>query len=264
MIEGTFAGRAIGTGGYVWIDNLLYAEVTAYQSFDPGTLTSLGLDPGDGTPRFEAVAPYWRVGLEKTWNTNSLMIGTFGMIADLQPTVGGGVPMGDLLAFPGFTDPFRDIGVDAQYQYIGDVHALTFRLSQIWERQRLNGEFSAGASSNHTDELDSFKVSASYIYNHTISLTGEYFNTSGTSDVLLYTGAGFTTGSPNSDGWEFDLAYLPFSYGGPKIWPWLNARFGIEYTLYNRFDGSVHNIDQTPGRSAKDNNTTFVYSWIAF
>ena len=57
MIEGTFAGRAGGTGGYVWINNLIYAEFTAYQSFDPGTLTSLGLDPGDGTPRFMGPRP---------------------------------------------------------------------------------------------------------------------------------------------------------------------------------------------------------------
>ena len=82
--------------------------------------------------------------------------------------------------------------------------------------------------------------------------------------MLLFTGAGFTTGSPNSDGWTFDLAYLPFSYGGPRIWPWLNARIGRTYTHYNRFDGSVNNVDQTPGRTAQDNDTTFVYTWVAF
>ena len=92
MIEGTFAGRAGGVGAYVWINNMIYAEFTAYQSFDPGTLTSLGLDPGDGTPRFDGTAPYWRLALEKTWDKNSFMLGTFGMFADLQPTVGGGGP----------------------------------------------------------------------------------------------------------------------------------------------------------------------------
>jgi hypothetical protein len=260
MIEGTFAGRAGGTGGYVWINNMIYAEFTAYGSFDPGILKTLGYDPGDGTPRFDGVAPYWRVALEKTWNKNSFMVGTFGMFADLQPTVGGGSTM---LAFP-VTDPFTDVGVDTEYQYIGEVHAFTLRASQIWERQKLNGEFGAMASSNQTDELNSFKASASYIYDRIISLTAGYFNTWGTSDVLLYTGAGFTTGSPNSDGWNFDLAYLPFSKGGPKIWPWLNARIGITYTHYNRFDGSVNNVDQTLGRTAQDNDTTFAYAWIAF
>jgi hypothetical protein len=262
MLQGTFSGRVGGTGGYVWINNLIYAEFTAYQSFDPGTLTSLGLDPGNGAPRIDGAAPYWRVALEKTWDKNSFMVGTFGMFANLEPTVGGGVPMGDALAFPGITDAFTDVGVDTEYQYIGDVHAFTLRAGYIWERQRLNGEFGAGASSNLTDFLNNFKVSASYIYNHTITLTGGYFNTWGTTDVLL--NSGFTTGSPNSSGWTFDLAYLPFSFGGPRIWPWLNARIGIEYTHYNRFDGSVNNVDFTPGLKAADNDTTFLYTWIVF
>jgi hypothetical protein len=272
MLQGTFAGRVGGVGGYVWINNMIYAEFNAYQSFDPGTLTSLGLDPGDGSPRIDGAAPYWRVALEKTWDKNSFMVGTFGMFANLEPTVGGGVPMGDALAFPGITDPFTDVGVDTEYQYIGDVHAFTLRSSYIWERQKLNGEFGTAASSNLIDTLNSFNISASYIYNHTISLTGGYFNTWGTSDVLLYTGAGFTTGSPNSSGWIFDLAYLPFSYGGPRIWPWLNARIGITYTHYNRFDGSLNNVDNPPtippsppnGRTAQDNDTTFVYTWFVF
>jgi len=262
MLQGTFGGRVGGAGGYVWINNMIYAEFTAYQSFDPGTLTSLGLDPGDGTPRIDGAAPYWRVALEKTWDKNSWMVGTFGMFANLEPTVGGGVPMGDALAFPGITDPFTDVGVDTEYQYIGDVHDFSLKASYIWERQKLEGEFGAGASSNLTDFLNNFNISANYVYNHTISLTGAYFNTWGTRDVLF--NSGFTTGSPNSSGWIFDLAYLPFSYGGPAIWPWLNARIGILYTHYNRFDGSVNNVDFTPGRTAQDNDTTFVYSWVAF
>jgi len=170
--------------------------------------------------------------------------------------------MGDALAFPGITDPFTDVGVDTEYQYIGDVHDFSLKASYIWERQKLEGEFGAGASSNLTDFLNNFDISANYVYNHTISLTGAYFNTWGTRDVLF--NSGFTTGSPNSSGWIFDLAYLPFSYGGPAIWPWLNARIGILYTHYNRFDGSVNNVDFTPGRTAQDNDTTFVYTWVAF
>jgi len=264
MIQGTFAGRVGGVGGYVWINNMVYAEITAYGSFDPGILASLGYDPGDGSPRFAGAAPYWRLGLEKTWDKNSLMVGTFGMFANVQPTVGGDVPGANQLAFPGITDLFTDVGVDTEYQYIGDVHAFTLRASYIWENQKLNGEFGAGVSSNPTDDLNSFNISASYIYNHTISLTGGYFNTWGTSDVLLYTGAGFTTGSPNSSGETVDLAFLPFSYGGPRIWPWLNARIGILYTHYNQFDGSVINVDMTPGLKASDNDSIFAYSWVAF
>jgi hypothetical protein len=55
----------------------------------------------------------------------------------------------------------------------------------------------------------------------------------GTADATLY---GTFTGSPNSAGWITEIAYLPFSYGGPSFWPWLNMRIGLQYTLWNKFE----------------------------
>jgi hypothetical protein len=79
---------------------------------------------------------------------------------------------------------------------------------------------------------------------------------------LLY--ATSTTGSPNSSGWVFDLAYLPFSKGGPELWPWFNGRIGITYTHYDKFDGSTNNVDMIPGLKASGNDTVFLYTWFAF
>jgi hypothetical protein len=261
MLQGTWAGRVGGTGAYVWINNMVYAEFTAYGALDPRTLTTLGADPTGG-PRFDGAAPYWRLAIEKTWDKNSLMVGTFGMFANVTPV--GANPSGNLsaLSFPGFKDPFTDIGVDAQYQYIGDTHIFTVRASYIWERQKLNGEFANGASSNLVDNLNAFNASASYIYDRTISFTTGYFATWGSSDPLLY--ANSTTGSPNSSGWTFDLAYLPFSKGGPDLWPWFNGRIGITYTHYDKFDGSTNNVDMIPGLKASGNDTVFLYTWFAF
>ena len=282
MIQGTWAGRVAGAGAYVWIDNIFYAEFTAYGALDPRTLTTLGVDPTDGTPRFAGAAPYWRFAAEKTWDKNSLMFGTFGMYADVQPT--GGNPNGipSALTYPSnIVDPFLDIGVDAQYQFIGDINIFTVRAAYIWEHQRLTGQSnpnlaanSAAANgmtfANPNDELNNLNISASYIYDRTFSFTAQYFATWGTSDALMYSsipGLGngtFTTGSPNSSGLTFDLAYLPFSYGGPPIWPWLNARIGIEYTHYIKFDGSTNNVDEIPGLKASGNDTVFLYTWFAF
>jgi hypothetical protein len=261
MLQGTWAGRVGGTGAYVWINNMVYAEITAYGALDPRTLTTLGVDPTGG-PRFDGAAPYWRLAIEKTWDKNSLMVGTFGMFANVTPV--GANPSGNLSAssFPGFRDPFTDIGADAQYQYIGDTHIFTVRASYIWERQKLNGEFANGASSNLVDTLNAFNASASYIYDRTISFTAGYFSTWGTTDPLLY--ATSTTGSPNSNGWTFDLAYLPFSKGGPDLWPWFNGRIGITYTHYDKFDGSTNNVDMIPGLKASGNDTLFLYTWFAF
>ncbi len=267
MIQGTWAGRVGSAGAYVWIDNMVYAEISAYGALDARTLTTLGVDPTGG-PRFDGAAPYWRLAVEKTWDKNSLMFGTFGMYANVQPV--GGNPNGNLssLTYPsGIFDPFLDIGMDAQYQYIGDIHVFTVRASYIWEHQRLTGEsnpFLNGGMpvANPTDELYAFHASASYIYDRTISLTAGYFATWGTSDPLLYTNS--ATGSPNSSGWVFDLAYLPFSYGGPDLWPWFNGRIGITYTHYDKFDGATNNVDLVPGLKASGNDTFFLYTWLAF
>jgi hypothetical protein len=39
------------------------------------------------------------------------------------------------------------------------------------------------------------------------------------------------------------------------VWPWFNARIGLQYTWYNEFDGT------RAGASA--NNTLFLYAWFA-
>jgi hypothetical protein len=74
---------------------------------------------------------------------------------------------------------------------------------------------------------------------------------------------GTPTGGPNTIGWIAELAYLPFSHGGPKFWPWLNFRVGLQYIHWNKFNGASTNIDGM-GRSAHDNNTLFLYVWTAF
>ena len=82
----------------------------------------------------------------------------------------------------------------------------------------------------------------------------------GTADAAPY---GTFTGSPNSAGWIFELAYLPFSHGGPLFWPWLNFRIGLQYTPWTKFDRATTNIDGM-GRSASNNNTFFAYIWTMF
>jgi hypothetical protein len=172
MIEGTFAGRAAGAGAYVWVNRSLYVEMSAYGSFDAKTLTTIGQDPAGG-PRIEGLAPYWRLAYERNWDQNSLMFGTFGMIANVTP-IGAGSTGNDAL-YPGKTDRYTDIGVDTQYQYIGDTHAVTVRASYIWENQKLDATFPGAGSDKGSESLRSFRASASYIYNRTVSLTGGYF-----------------------------------------------------------------------------------------
>ena len=84
----------------------------------------------------------------------------------------------------------------------------------------------------------------------------------GSGDPLLY-GPISAVNSPNSNGWSLELNYIPFNYGGPDFWPWLNVKFGLQYVHYNKFDGATSNYDGA-GRNAGDNNTIFAYAWFAF
>ncbi len=250
-IEGALGGRVVGTGVYTFWNDMLYLEGSAYQNLSKQTLEALG-EPGIGDLSIDGAAPYWRAALELNIGEHSFEIGTFGLSVSELP--------GRILGFG--SDQILDIGFDAQYQYIGDPHIITAKITHISEKQHLNSSFAQGISSNNYDTLESFKASLSYVYDHTISLTAGYFSVYGSADSLLY-GANSLAINPNGEGLIFDAAYLPFSKGGPALWPWANARIGVSYTHYLKLFGGVNNFDGA-SHNASQNNTLFAYIWTAF
>lgn len=255
MIEGTFEGRVAGAGAYIFANDMFYLEGTAYGTLGTDDLQALGLDPTDPQSRFDGLAPYWRAAIEKDWSDYAFEIGTFGMYANVAPLGNQSAP----------TDQVTDVGFDTQVQYIHDVHALTARFSYIFQHQKNDGSQLLGLASNSTDDLESLKVSGEYVYNHILSFNVGYFNINGDADALLFDESlsPSAPGSPNSSGWVFDVALLPWSNGGPKWWPWFNSRIGVSYTHYNEFNGASSNYNGD-FRNASDNDTTYVYAWTAF
>jgi hypothetical protein len=251
MIFGKWGGQVASVGGYLWIDRSLYLEFSAYGDLPARLQTDLA-GTAVGNDRFANAAPYWRLAYERTWDKNSLMFGTFGMFADIQPTAGGTVP-----AASG-SDPTLDIGLDTQYQWISDMHAITVKGSYVWERRRNNLSVPNLLADNAVDELNQINISGAYVYDRTYSFSAGYFNTWGNADATLY---GTTNGSPNSNGWTADVAYLPFSKGGPDLWPWFNARIGVLYTHFDRLDGAGNSI---PGAKASNNDSVLLYTWLNF
>ncbi len=61
--------------------------------------------------------------------------------------------------------------------------------------------------------------------------------------------------TPNSSGWMAELDYIPFGASKAPGWPWFNAKLGLQYIFYNKFNGT------TVG--AHDNNTLFLHAWFA-
>jgi hypothetical protein len=252
LIDGGFGQQVLGLGAYAWWNHMVYAEISGYRTLSLSTERALGI-PSTGTSDFDGIAPYWRLAVEPTWGPHSLEVGTFGMYAEVHPgrvTTSG-------------TDKFTDIGFDAQYQYNDNPHNVGVQLSYIHENQDLHATFGMGNSSNPHDHLDTFRAKASYFYDHVYGANVSYFNISGSTDLGLNAGLPSNNGSPNSDGWIFELNYIPFSNGGPSWWPWLNVRFGAQYTLFTHFNGGSKNFDGA-GTAAGHNNTFYLYSLLAF
>ncbi len=260
LIE-SVGGIVAGGGAYVFANNMFYAAVSAYDTLDKGALQALG----EGPPSigFDGAAPYWRLAIEKTWDVYSVMFGTFGMNANVIPDV--------TMVSP--ADKITDVGWDAQFQYLSDVHFLTARISYIYEWEKLDGSVFNGAAANPKNHLAEFNASVTYAYDARYSVTLGYFNTAGStnsgfdSDGNPFSYFGTDNGSPNTRGEVIDIGYSPWSRGGPAFWPWLNTRLGVQYWHYDKLNGAstdyVQNADGT-FRNARDDNTVLLYAWTAF
>lgn len=234
LIE-SLGGSVGGLGGYLFWDDLIYAELAAYRTAPQG---------GPASSDIQGYAPYYRVALTKDFDTSSIEGGIFGLRADTYPD---GAPVNNP-ADP--MDSVSDFGVDLQYQYIGKEHSLTLKGSCIWEDQTwayTNGI--SGGTTNPTDTFRSLKADLTYYYDGCIGATLGFFNTSGSNDPLLY--SAMASNIPDSQGWIFEVNYLP----------WENTKFTFQYTLYDEFDGGTTDYDGA-GRNASDNNTAMVMAWL--
>ncbi len=61
--------------------------------------------------------------------------------------------------------------------------------------------------------------------------------------------------SPATNGWIGEIAYIPFISSFSPAWPWLNTRIGLQYTWYEKANGT--------SVGASSNNTLFAYIWLA-
>jgi hypothetical protein len=137
------------------------------------------------------------------------------------------------------------MGFDAQYQFIGDDNIVSAQFRYIYEKQSLN----ATLPSDPDNHLQSVRLGASYFYQRQLGGSIGYASTTGNSNAALYA----PTGSPNTTAWAFEVDYLP----------WQNVKLALQYTLYTKFNGASSNYDGN-GRNASDNNTLYIFAWIAF
>jgi hypothetical protein len=244
IVDGALSQQVVGLGAYSLWHQLVYTEFTAYRSAQQGVSSPLGADASNVAHN---VIPYWRLALQHQFGENYVMVGTYGLAAHLFPT-----------GVSGLTDRYVDIAGDLQFERKIKTGVFVVRSTYIHESQALDALTSAetpGAANVH-NTLKVFRANASFMPSTHANFSLGYFNTSGTSDALLYSAApvaGSANGSPSSSGGigEFDFN------------PWQNVRLGLQYVAYGKFNGASQGYDGA-GRNASDNNTLYLFTWLAF
>lgn len=244
IVYGALAGDVGGLGAYAMWDNHLYGDLTLYRSMHVGSPQP---PTGQGYAyNIHGAAPYWRFAWQQNVAKGYLEVGTFGMHVSSTP--------GTII---GPTDTYTDAGVDAQFEHpVREHDELTLHTSFVHETSDLNATFGTGGSALIPHHLNTFKVDGIYHFGSKYAAGFGGFNTSGTTDPVLFApGAvnGSATGSPDSDGYVAQFTYYPVQ----------NVMLEAQYTGYFKFNGAGTNYDAA-GRNASDNNAVYGLVFFTF
>ena len=255
-------GNLAGLSGYMFWNQTIYAELAGYgTSRGVSSFMSAGVADADKT-KLRGVNPYWRLAYNREWGAHSLMVGTSGMVSRVYDD-----PLDT--SDPGTTHRFRDLGLDAQYQYLLDPHAVTAQLAYMNNQVRYSntGIGAAPPGTNLSDTNRVLRGKLTYAYQARYGGGLGLFNLSGTNNPVYVTynpggegstpsagqPAGNRTGSPSTRGMTLEAFWTPIQF----------LRVGAQFTGYNRFNGASKNYDGY-GRNASDNNSLFLYTWLAY
>ena len=250
IINGPLAQDVAGFGGYAMWDTHFYLDAAVYRSEHVG-----GPQPNPGvgfTHNIRGVAPDWRFAWQELTGKTQYEVGTYGMHLRSTPneitaTTGASIP----------TDSYTDWGVDTQIdRTLFRTDVLSFRATYIRENNDLLSSLFQGLVSQGSHRLNTVMANAEYHLGNKYTGTLGWFNTTGTSDLLLYPSAPVTgnfNGDPRGAGLIANVSY----------WPWQNLQLAAQYTAYTRFNGAQNNYDSA-GRNASSNNTIYLDAKVIF
>jgi len=270
-----------GVTAYAYWNQTWYGEFGLYTTADGGArVFSAGIDNGDIT-HLGGTNPYWRLAYTKAWGASNLMVGAVGMLANVYD---GSTNPGD----PNAYNQIRNIGLDTQYQYILDPLTITAQAAYMEQSVYYSANTLASGAAyqfyqsdgvtpvapiSPSSTFNTFRAKLALTYKARYGGSFSYFNLTGTTNTLNQTsgyelgggvlssanGGGSTrvtgnfTGNPETSGVTFEAFYMPLQ----------NLRLGAQYTMYDKYNGSSTNYDGL-GRNASDNDTLYLYAWLAF
>lgn len=254
ILDDALGGTVYGANVYAFTEGGLYGEIGLYKSFNESALDKMNLE---ADAEVKDLATYWRAAYIKDMHNQAFSVGLIGMNAELRAVDSSGAG-----------DQFTDIGVDANYQYLGNrTNIVTFDLAYINEDQNLKATYAEGGASDKNATLKQLAATASYYYQNTYGVTARYFNTTGSADPLRYSptddlGDPIRSGKPDSTGYMLQADWTPF--GKEESWkaPYANVRVGLQYISYSKIDGASKNWDGG-GRDAADEDTVSLFLWTS-
>jgi hypothetical protein len=255
LIDGTLAQNVLGLTGYAWIGHSLYLEAGGYLTPSAGTLRWLGSDPfSPGSVR--GLAPYARASFQTKLRGGTFEFGGSALDAGLFPGRDRS---------SGLTDHYTDLGLDASWQKsLAANNTISANVRFEHERATLRASCALGlvGEGGATDcarfDLNEWRGVVRYNFDR-LGLTVSPFMISGSRNSNVFGGSG----SPNSNGIMGQVDYTFWPASNSPLGPRFNARVGVQYTVYGKFNGARHNFDGLGG-NASDNNALRVFTWIAF
>jgi hypothetical protein len=252
-------GNVAGVTAYGFWNRLIYAELGAYGTANGAfRFMSAGLSDADVT-KLKGLNPYARMAVNREWGAHSLMVGIAGMRTQIYDD-----PLNT--SDPSTTHHYRDLTLDTQYQYLLDPHSVTGQIAFTRSLHEYPGFIAnqpvfdpagnALANTNASDTTNVFRTKLTYVYQAKYGGSAGLFNLSGSTNTLNLDPtrvSGNVTGNPGTRGGTLEAFWTPLQ----------NARIGIQYTGYNRYNGASTNYDGS-GRNASDNNSLFLYLWGAY
>jgi hypothetical protein len=244
-----------GTNVYAYWNDTIYAELGTYQTGN-GVFSILtqGTDNAGMAPKLKGhLNPYWRLALNHDFGPHSAMVGLYGLNVETYQN------SPDII---GPTNRYRDVGIDAQYQYVLDPQMVSAQFSYTRENQSYDASLVGAGSGfdNSANTLDHFRLKATYVFQAKYGASLGYNSVKGSADSQLYpgdlTGAspfGFGNNTPDTRIWIPEVFWKPVQ----------NVRVGAQYYKFTQYNGASSNYDGN-GRNASDNNTLFFYVWFAY
>jgi len=254
LIDGALAGNVVGATAYAWIGHKLYLEGGAYTSPSTGFLNFAGIDPTD-PGSIHGAAPYGRIAYQADLGGGTFEVGANMLRASIFPGRDRS---------SGMADRYRDWGLDSSWLKVMGKNSLTANVRFEHEEGDLRASCALGLIGEDGDpscaryHLNEWRGAVRYTWHNKVGFTVSPFSITGSHNDNLY-----DSGSPDSNGVMGQIDFTPWGAGNSPLGPRVNARIGVQYTLYGKFNGRRFNFDGA-GANASDNNALRVFTWIAF